>query len=97
MQINDEEVKILSHSSGSCQLNEDANYILYMKDNWEEVKEFCDPFSIERSRVNPDEGRAVIDLPTGNETFEYGMILVRLGNKRIMIFSANEFIELFSF
>ncbi|MBU5362842.1 hypothetical protein KQI58_17455 [Enterococcus raffinosus] len=43
-----------------------------------------------------EKGRAVIDLPTGNETFEYGMILIRLGEKRILIFTLSEFFDLFS-
>lgn len=96
MRLNDEESKILAEPSGTCKLNIDVHYILYKQDNWEDVKEFCEPFSIEKSKVNSEEGRAVIDLPTGNESFEYGMILVRFGNKRILIFTPGEFIDLFS-
>jgi hypothetical protein len=96
MRLSEEESKLLSDPSGSCRLNLDVHYIMYMKDNWEDVKEFCEPFSVEKSRKNTDEGRAVIGLPAGNETFEYGMILVRLSDKRILIFTPNEFINLFS-
>ncbi|WP_137665421.1 hypothetical protein [Enterococcus hulanensis] len=77
-------------------MNIDLHYILYKKDNWEDVKEFCEPFSIEKSRKNVNEGRAVIDLPTGNETFEYGIVLIRLGDKRILIVTPSEFTNLFS-
>lgn len=96
MHLSDEESKLLVNPSGSCRLNIDVHYILYKEDNWEDVKEFCRPFSIEKSRKNVAEGRAVIDLPTGNETFEYGMVLIRLGEKRILIFTPSEFFDLFS-
>lgn len=96
MYLSDEESKLLADPSGSCRLNIDVHYILYKEDNWEDVKEFCRPFSIEKSKKNAAEGRAVIDLPTGNETFEYGMVLIRLGEKRILIFTPSEFFDLFS-
>ncbi|MBO1139878.1 hypothetical protein FQS87_08210 [Enterococcus avium] len=96
MRLTKNDSKLLAHPSGQCKLNTEAQYILYMKDNWEEVQAFCEPFKIERSKLNLGKGRAVIDLPSGNETFDYGMVLVRLGNKRILIFSSNEFVELFS-
>lgn len=96
MHLSDEESKLLTNPSGSCRLNIDVHYILYKEDNWEDVKEFCKPFSIEKSKKNVTEGRAVIDLPTGNETFEYGMVVIRLGEKRILIFSPSEFFDLFS-
>lgn len=95
MKLNDEEAKLLANPSGSCMLKEDAAYIMYRKNNWEDVKEFCSPFSIEKSKINTDEGRAVIDLPTGNETFEYGMLLVRLGGKRVFVFTPGDFIDIF--
>lgn len=96
MKLNPVEAMLIPRSSGSCKLNTDVRYIMYRKDNWEEVKRFCNPFSIEISKINSEEGRAVIDLPTGNESFEYGMILVRLGNKRVIVFTPGEFIDLFS-
>ena len=96
MRLNDKESVLLSKPSGSCRLNIDVRYIMYMKDNWADVKEFCRPFSIEKSKKNVTEGRALIDLPTGNETFEYGSILVRLSDKRVVIFTPSEFINLFS-
>lgn len=97
MHLNEAERNLLSHPSGSCRLNVDVDYILYVRDNWEEVQKFCLPFSIEKSKINTESGRAVIDLPSGNETFEYGMILVRLGTKRILLFTPSEFMEIFSF
>ena len=96
MKLNAEEAKLLANPIGSCILKEDVAYIMYRKNNWEDVKEFCSPFSIEISKINSEEGRAVIDLPTGNESFEYGMILVRLGNKRVLVFTPSEFSDLFS-
>ncbi|MGG5371618.1 hypothetical protein [Enterococcus sp. AZ196] len=95
MRLNEEESKWLSQTSGTCRLNIEVPYIVYKDDNWEAVQEFCKPFMIERSKINTDEGRAVIDLPSGNETFEYGMVLIRLGNKRVMVFTPSEFLNLF--
>lgn len=91
-----QEKDYLEQSEGICKLNIDPKYILYTKDNWEEVKAFCEPLSIEKSKMNTRNGRAVIDLPTGNETFTYGMILVRLGIKKVLILSPKEFRELFT-
>jgi hypothetical protein len=58
MHLFDEESKLLANPSGSCRLNIDVHYILYKKDNWEDVKKFCRPFSIEKSKKNVDEGRS---------------------------------------
>lgn len=90
------EMNLLDHPSGQCKLDTEVQYIMYMKNNWKEVQEFCAPFKVERSKIDLGKGRAVIDLPFENETFNYGMILVRLGNKRILVFTPNEFMELFS-
>ena len=95
MSFDDLETQLLFKPSGYCKLNKTPQYLLYSKKNWKEVKEFCKPFSIERTKKGTTKGRAVIDLPTGNTAFEYGMILVRLGNTRILICSKNEFEELF--
>ncbi|MBO0455068.1 hypothetical protein [Candidatus Enterococcus murrayae] len=97
MPFKNEEAKLLRNPQGICKLNDTLEYIVYTKDNWEKVSEFCEPFSIEKSKIGSIEGRAVIDLPSGNETFNYGGVLVRIGNKRIVIFSLGEFVELFSF
>lgn len=95
MRMNEEEAKLMAQPSGKCQLNGDVHYIMYMKNNWDQVQEFCQPLLIEKSQVKSDEGRAVIDLPTGNEIVEYGMLLVRLGGKRIFVFTPGDFIDTF--
>ncbi|MBO0453747.1 MULTISPECIES: hypothetical protein [Enterococcus] len=97
MQLNNGEAGLLANPRGTCKLNDELDYIFYMKTNWEAVKEFCAPFSIEKSKMGIRKGRAVIDLPSGNEAFNYGTVLVRLGNKRILLFSSSEFLELFSY
>ncbi|MGM0110142.1 hypothetical protein [Enterococcus sp. DIV0187] len=96
MQLNKEEEPLLPEFSGTCTLTTDVRYILYTENNWEAVQVFCRPFTIEHSKIKAAEGRAVIDLPTGNETVEYGMVLIRLGNKRILVFTPREFMDLFS-
>lgn len=95
MSFNDLETRLIFKPSGYCKPNETPQYLLYSKQNWKEVKVFCKPFTIERTKKGTTKGRAVIDLPTGNTAFEYGMILVRLGKTRIIICTQNEFEDLF--
>ena len=95
MSFDDLEIRLVFQSKGFCKPNQTPRYLLYSKENWKEVKMFCKPFSIERTKKGTTNGRAVIDLPTGNTAFEYGMILVRLGATRILVCTAKEFDELF--
>ena len=95
MEFNDIETQLLFKPAGTCRLNASIHYISYNKKNWKDVKAFCKPFSLERTQKGQSKGRAVIDLPTGNESFEYGSILVKLGNKRILILNKTDFEDLF--
>lgn len=61
------------------------------------MKEFCAPFTGSKTKKFGKNGRAMIDLPSGKEAFEYGMVLVRLGIKRILIMSVEEFHTIFAF
>lgn len=93
--FDDIETQLLFKPKGYCKPNETPQYLLYSKKNWREVKNFCKPFLIERTKKGTAKGRAVIDLPTGNTAFEYGMILVKMGTTRILICTKNEFEDLF--
>lgn len=95
MSFDDLETRLVFQPKGFCKSNQTPRYLLYSKENWKEVKAFCKPFSIERTKKGTTKGRAVIDLPTGNTAFEYGMILVRLGATRILVCTIKEFDELF--
>ncbi|MGK0607357.1 hypothetical protein [Enterococcus gilvus] len=89
------EMELGYRRKGHCHPNERLTYLLYAQDNWSEVNSFCEPFPVERTKKGKTEVRAVIELPTGNEAFEYGMILVRLGATRIFICTKKEFEALF--
>lgn len=89
------EKELKLHPKGVCHYKSDIPYLLYTRDNWDEIKEFCAPFAVEKTKKGSVEGRAIIDLPSGNESFEYGMILIKLGSKRILIFQQSDFDELF--
>ncbi|WP_314576493.1 hypothetical protein [Enterococcus gilvus] len=93
--FNQLEMELGFRRKGHCEPNEMLTYLLYAQDNWSQVKSFCAPFPIERTKKGKKEGRATIELPTGNEAFEYGSLLVRLGRTRILICSKKEFEELF--
>lgn len=95
MDFNDLETQLLFKPAGTCRLNSSIHYISYNQNNWKEVKEFLKPFLIQRTQKGKIKGRAVIDLPTGNDVFEYGSILVKLGEKRVLIFNQTDFDQLF--
>lgn len=82
--------------TGTCRFKESASYILYTKQNWEKIVAFCAPFPVQQTKRGKSVGRAVIDLPTGNEAFEYGMFLVRLSEKRMLLLKEEEFNKLFA-
>ena len=91
----DLEKELALHPKGVCHYKSDIPYLLYTKDNWREIKAFCAPFQVEKTERGTVDGRAIIDLPSGNESFEFGMILVKLGSKRILLFNQTDFDELF--
>ena len=91
----DLEKELNLHPKGVCHYKSDIPYLLYTKDNWHEIKEFCAPFPVEKTERGATDGRAIIDLPSGNESFEFGMILIKLGPKRILLFNQTDFDELF--
>ncbi|MGM0111216.1 hypothetical protein [Enterococcus sp. DIV0187] len=89
------EEELVLHPKGTCYYKSGIPYLLYTKDNWADIKKFCAPFAVEKTEKGASDGRALVDLPTGNESFTYGIILVKLGTKRILFFHQSEFGELF--
>ncbi|MGM0169775.1 hypothetical protein IGI39_004787 [Enterococcus sp. AZ135] len=90
------DIQLLFQSKGFCHFKDSVPFIAYNKHNWSEIAAFCAPFTIQRTKKGKDHGRAIVDLPTGNESFEYGMILVRLGKRRILLMQPTEFEEIFT-
>lgn len=91
----DVSAQLLFQPKGLCKLNTTPEYIQYTETNWEQVTKFCLPYSVEKTKRGQKNGRTVIDLPSGNTSFEYGMILVKLGKNRLIICTEKEFKELF--
>ena len=74
----DVSAQLLFQSNGQCKLNATPEYIQYKETNWEQVAKFCFPYSVEKTKRGQKNGRTVIDLPSGNTSFEYGMVVVPL-------------------
>lgn len=92
----DLDIQLLVQMKGTCHFKNSIPFIVYNKDNWSEIAEFCSPFTIQRTKKGKEHGRAVIDLATENEVFEYGMIIVRLSKRRILLLQPAEFEEIFT-
>lgn len=88
-------IQLLFQYKGMSHFKGRLPFIAYNERNWTEIVNFCAPIAVQKTKKGQAEGRAIIDLPTGNEAFEYGMILVRLGKQRILLLQAQEFEELF--
>lgn len=92
----DLDIQLLFQMKGTCHFKNSIPFIVYKKENWSEIAEFCSPYTIQRTKKGKGHGRAVIDLPTGNEAFEYGMIIARLSDRRILLLQPAEFKEIFT-
>jgi hypothetical protein len=87
--------ELLMNPKGTCHSKKNIPYIVYRRGNWEEVTKFCAPFVIQKTKRVRECGRAIIELPTGNEAFEYDTLLVRLGKLRVLLMQESDFKEVF--
>lgn len=87
--------QVVLKNKRTCHFKNGVPFIEYTRDTWSEVKAFCRPFSLQKTSRGQEQGRAIIDLPAGNDFIYYGTVLVRLGKQRILILPKWEFEEIF--
>lgn len=66
----DVDIQLLFQYKGTSHFKDRIPFIAYNERNWTEIVEFCAPIAVQKTKRRQIHGRAIIDLPTGNEAFE---------------------------
>lgn len=70
-------------------------YVLFKKEDFEELEQFVAPLIAQKTKKFNSKGRVSIQTPTGNVAFEDGDVLVRLNEDNWLAMSRENFDRLF--